>query len=191
MDTRLRDGHSLLFHDLVNRDTINVRHLIELVNAHDTAIREDHRPCFQPPLARVLVRRHSSRQTNAWAAPARRRDRQWGGVQDEPQDLGLGRWRVANHEHVNVSSDVGSIWQVFLCSTQQQENNRFFDLLVSVDRGCKGLWKEVEDVRTLGELVYRTDVWVCERCLCNATPALGRQKVDVIRENERPIHARN
>jgi hypothetical protein len=51
VDTGLGDRDGLLLHDLVNGDSIDVGHLVELVDADDTSIGEDHRSSFESPFA--------------------------------------------------------------------------------------------------------------------------------------------
>jgi hypothetical protein len=54
-DTGLRDGNGLLFHHFVEDGTGSVGHLVELVNAADTAVGEDESTRFEDELLRVGV----------------------------------------------------------------------------------------------------------------------------------------
>ena len=49
-DTRFRDGDSLLLHRFVDRDTVLVAHLVELVDTDDTRVGQDHCAAFQVEL---------------------------------------------------------------------------------------------------------------------------------------------
>jgi len=42
MDARLGNGHSALFHHLVDGCAIDIAHLVELIDADDAAIGQDH-----------------------------------------------------------------------------------------------------------------------------------------------------
>ena len=44
--THLRDGDRLLLHGFVDRHSVVLAHLVELVDADDTSVCEDHRPAL-------------------------------------------------------------------------------------------------------------------------------------------------
>lgn len=50
VNTGLGDGDGLLLHDFVDRHAIDVGHLVELVDAHDSSIGEDHGTGFESAL---------------------------------------------------------------------------------------------------------------------------------------------
>lgn len=50
VDSCFGDGDGLLFHDLVNGDSIHVGHLVELVDTDDSSIGENHGAGFQSTL---------------------------------------------------------------------------------------------------------------------------------------------
>ena len=77
MDARFCDGNSLLLHDFVYRNSIDIRHLVELGDADDAPIGENHRARFQSSLSRVLVGRHSGGETDAGAPSTGRGNREW------------------------------------------------------------------------------------------------------------------
>lgn len=79
--------HAAQVTHLVNGDAVHVAHLVELVDAHDTAVSQHHCACFQAALARLRVCRHCSRETDAGAAPARGVEGDRGEVEDEAQHL--------------------------------------------------------------------------------------------------------
>lgn len=60
----LGDGDGLLFHDLVDGGAVRVGHLVELVNAADTLIRQHQGPPFQGHFSSQRISHHSSRETN-------------------------------------------------------------------------------------------------------------------------------
>lgn len=94
----LGDGHGLLLHDFVNSHPVHIRHLVKLVDTHHAPVRQHHRASLQPPLARILIRRHSGRQTHTRTSPTSGRDRQRRDVQHESQQLRFRGGRVADHE---------------------------------------------------------------------------------------------
>lgn len=51
VDSGLGNGDGLLLHDFVDGDTIDLGHLVKLVDAHDSAISEDHGSSFETTLA--------------------------------------------------------------------------------------------------------------------------------------------
>ena len=57
VDAGLRDGDRLLLHDFVDGDAIDLRHLVELVDADDSAVGENHGAGFKTAFAcELLVR---------------------------------------------------------------------------------------------------------------------------------------
>lgn len=55
MDTSLRNGHSLLFHDFVNGDPINIRHLVKFIDADHSSISKNHGASFESSLSCFFV----------------------------------------------------------------------------------------------------------------------------------------
>lgn len=83
MDTGLGDRDGLLLHDFVDGHSVDIRHLVKLVDTHHTTIGEHHSTCFEPSfschthqclayrlavrtsmLTGILVCRHGSRETD-------------------------------------------------------------------------------------------------------------------------------
>ena len=160
MDASFSDSHSLLLHDFVNRDAVNVRHLVKLVDAHHPAVGEHHRACLEPALARLLVRRDRGGETDAGAAAAGRGDRERRGAEHEAEQLRLGRGRVADHEHVDVTADVRPVREVLLRAAEQEEEDGLLDELVPVDGRRERLGEQLEDPPlALRERVDRVFVW--------------------------------
>lgn len=118
VDARLGDCDRLLLHDLVDRDTIHVAHLVELIDAYHTTVREDHSTSLESAFARVLVHRHCSRETDTGATSAGGGNCKGCGVEYKPEDLRLCSRRVSNHEHVDIATDMRAVWQVLLRTTQ-------------------------------------------------------------------------
>ena len=70
---------------------IGLAHLVELVDAHGSPVRQHHRPRFQAPVARVAVCDHSGRQSHARGATPGGGDGEHGGVEDSAEELREGR----------------------------------------------------------------------------------------------------
>ena len=64
MDSGLGDCHRLLFHDFVDGHSIDIRHLVKLVDTNYASIGQNHGTGFESPLSRVLVARHRGRLTD-------------------------------------------------------------------------------------------------------------------------------
>ena len=115
------DGHGLLFHDFVNGDPIDIGHFVEFVYTHDASICEDHGAGFQPPFSRFAVGRHSSGKTDTGTSSTSGRDSKRRDVQHEAKHLGFGRGGISDHEHVDVTTDVGAIRKVLFRASEQKE----------------------------------------------------------------------
>lgn len=103
--------------------------------------------------------------------------------------MGLGGGRVADHEHVDVATDVGPVREVLFVSAEEKEEDGLLDLVVAVYRGSEGLGEQFEDVVLLafGELVDGADVGVGERGLGDAAAGFGGEENDVVRDYESSV----
>jgi hypothetical protein len=98
VDTSLGNRDRLLLHDFVDSHSVNVGHLVELIDADHATIGEDHGAGLEPSFARVAVGRNSGRETDAGATATSRRDREGCDIKNKPKKLRLGRRRIADHE---------------------------------------------------------------------------------------------
>ena len=114
MDACFGDGHRLLFHDFVNRHAVDVRHLVEFVDTNDTTVSEDHGTSLEPSLAGIFVRRHRRRETDTGRTATCRRNCERSRAEHKPKHLRLCRRWVANHENIDVATDVRAVRQVLL-----------------------------------------------------------------------------
>src|SRR5579859_146489 len=64
VNTGFGDGDSLLFHDLVDCDSIYVAHFVELVDTDNSSVSEDHGASLETTFSGFLVRCNRSRQTD-------------------------------------------------------------------------------------------------------------------------------
>ena len=65
MDTSFCDGHRLLFHNFMNGNSINVTHLVKLVDTDHSSITENHSACLKPPFTCFFIGCNSCGQTDA------------------------------------------------------------------------------------------------------------------------------
>ena len=72
------DSHRLLLHDLVDGHSVDLVHLVELVDADHAAVSQDHRTCLERLLSRVFVRNHSGSQADTTGSTASRTHSQLG-----------------------------------------------------------------------------------------------------------------
>lgn len=119
----------LLLHDFVDSDSVDLGHLVELVDADDAPVGEDHGSGFEAAVARLLVRRDGGSQTDARRSSSSRRNRERSRVQDEPEHLTLGSTRVADHEDVDVASQMRPIREVLLDTAEEEEQHRLLDIV--------------------------------------------------------------
>uniref|UniRef100_A0A0A9CR90 Uncharacterized protein n=1 Tax=Arundo donax TaxID=35708 RepID=A0A0A9CR90_ARUDO len=78
----LRNGHSLLFHNFMDSNSVLIIHLIKLINADYTTISKNHGTSLKPSFPSLLISRHSGSQTNTRRTSTSCRDGQWGNVHD-------------------------------------------------------------------------------------------------------------
>jgi len=133
MDASLCNGHGLLFHDFVNGDPVNIGHFVEFVYADDTPICEDHGASFQSPFSGFTVGRYSGGETNTRTSSTSCGDREWRNVQHETKHLRFCSGRVSDHEHVNVTTNMSTVWKVLFRATEKKEEYRLFDIIVATD----------------------------------------------------------
>jgi len=133
-------------------------------------------------LTSILIRCHSGGETNSRTSSSSGSDSERSGVENESKHLTLGRTGITDHEDVDVSSDMGTVLEVLLHSTEQQEENRLLDVVVAVNRRSEGLREEVEDVLLLGEFVDLTDVGIGDGSLGDSSSGFGRKEDDVVGE---------
>jgi|LauGreDrversion4_2_1035121.scaffolds.fasta_scaffold81951_3 hypothetical protein len=64
MDACLCDGNSLLLHDFMNCDSIDIVHLVKLINANDASVSKDHSAGFKMFFTSIFVNGHCCSETN-------------------------------------------------------------------------------------------------------------------------------
>mmetsp|Transcript_343 Transcript_343/g.584 ORF Transcript_343/g.584 Transcript_343/m.584 type:complete len:232 (-) Transcript_343:733-1428(-) len=134
------DGHTIL-----------VTHLVELVDAHDAAVRQHHGTRLQAALARLTVLSHRRRQTHATGPAPRRADGQGGHAHDGADELGLSDGGVADHEHVDVAAEMGAVGEILLVPAQQLQDQRLLDHVVPEDGRRQRVSHHIEEVLSLFE----------------------------------------
>mmetsp|Transcript_24114 Transcript_24114/g.57155 ORF Transcript_24114/g.57155 Transcript_24114/m.57155 type:complete len:319 (-) Transcript_24114:1382-2338(-) len=93
----LGDGHCLLLHGLVDGHAVRLAHLVELVDADEAPVGEDHGPRLEAPLARLRVGRDGGREADAGRPLSGGGHGEGGDAHGAPEQLALGRRRVAHH----------------------------------------------------------------------------------------------
>jgi len=121
VDASLRNCDGLLLHYFVDCHSINIVHLVKLVNAHDATVSEHHRAGFEMPVVGVLVDCNSRRQTDTRRATTCRIDCKRSDVHDVAEQLTLGSGRVTDHHDVDVTSQMRPVRKVFLNTTKELE----------------------------------------------------------------------
>ena len=132
-----RNGHGLLLHDFVDGNSINVGHLVEFVYANDAPVCENHSACFQSPFSSFTVGCHGSGKTDTRTSSASRGDCERCGVQHETKHLRFGGGGVSDHEHIDVTTNMSTVWEVLFRTTKKKEEHRLLDVIVATDRRSK------------------------------------------------------
>ena len=91
MDACLGNSDAALLHRLVNRRSVQLVHLVKLVNANDATIGQDHCACLKTPLARLIVLGDGGSETDATGAATGGVDCARCRFQNVAQQLRLGR----------------------------------------------------------------------------------------------------
>ena len=113
MNPRLGNGDPALFHDFVDGRPIHVGHFVELVNADNATVCQDHCAGLETSLAGLLVGGDSGSETHAGRASPGRRHGPGRGRQDVAQHLGLGHGGIADQQDVDVATKAGTVGQMF------------------------------------------------------------------------------
>ena len=160
MDACLCDGYRLLFHDFVYSHPVDIGHFVELVDADYTPICKNHSPGFQSPFSGFAVGRHGSGETDAGASPSGSGDCERCNVQHETEHLRFGGRRVTDHEHIDITTNMSTVWKILFCTAEKEEEHRLLDVVVTTNRRSERHGKQVDDVVSFGEPVDVTDVAV-------------------------------
>lgn len=168
----------------MDRDSVHFRHLVKLVDADDTSVGEDHCACFESAIARLLVGCDRRRQTDAGRATTGGGDGERGSVEDETEHLTLGGTRVADHEDVDVTTQVSSVRQVLLDTAEEKQEHRLLDVIGTVDRRCERLPQEFVRILALRDFADLAYVVVAQGLLRDAGAGLGREQDDVVGDDQ-------
>ena len=133
----------------MNRRAIALRHLIELVNHANAAVRENERAALERPLARRRVFVHRGRQTHRGGALARRVHRPRSGLLDVLEELRLGRPGVAEQEHVNVPAHAVLAVDVLFAPAEERHGDGHLDVRRAEDGRRNRRRDAVANVRKL------------------------------------------
>mmetsp|Transcript_16612 Transcript_16612/g.50416 ORF Transcript_16612/g.50416 Transcript_16612/m.50416 type:complete len:211 (-) Transcript_16612:1135-1767(-) len=112
-DARLCDRDRLLLHRLVQDGARAVRHLVELVDADDAAVGEDHRAALEVKVARARLLRDRRGEAGGGGPLAGRVDASRGRLLDELEKLRLCDGGVAEQQHVDVAAQPRAVGELF------------------------------------------------------------------------------
>mmetsp|Transcript_22485 Transcript_22485/g.57301 ORF Transcript_22485/g.57301 Transcript_22485/m.57301 type:complete len:290 (+) Transcript_22485:1028-1897(+) len=149
----LVDGDALLLHGLVDRHAVGEGHLVELIDADEVPVREDHGAGLKGEVLRPGLADHRRRKANATGATARCADGAGREVHDEAKHLRLATGRVANQQHVDVAAEVRAVGQVLLRAADHLQEHTSLDALVAADGRREGACEQVEGVLPRGDVL--------------------------------------
>lgn len=158
MDASLGDGDSLLFHGLVDSDTVVLAHLIELIDADQTTIGQHHGTSLQATFASVRVGRDGSSQTDAGRSLTSGRNSEGGNDHGRAEELTLGRRRIADHEDVDITTKMGAVVKILLHTRKKLKSQSLLDDLMTVDGRGDTAAEDGKDIVTLADGTDGTDI---------------------------------
>lgn len=133
------DGHAVL-----------IAHLVEFVNADDTAVGEDHGTTFEVELAGLGVALDGSGETGGGGTFTGGVDGNWGDLFNEFEELGFGGTGVTEEEDIDVSTELHAVGEDLFGTTEEEECNSFFDIFVAIDGGTDGAGEFLVEVGVAG-----------------------------------------
>src|SRR5579862_1452305 len=84
-----------------------------------------------------------------------------------------------------VPANVGAvILEIFLASTEKEEKNSFFDLIMAENTRCETSGKKVKHVLILGQSSDIPEIRVCDGLLSNSSTSFARQQNNIIGRNK-------
>ena len=110
-----------------------VVHLVKLVDEAHTLVRQHERAALQRPLAGHWVTAHTGCETDCRGALPGGKHRTGGGLFHVLEELGLGRTRVTQQEHVNVATDAVLAPDILGHAAEQAQRDGRLDILMPVD----------------------------------------------------------
>ena len=117
----------------MNSHLVRVVHLVELVDAADTIVRQHQRARLQTHLSRLHVATHAHRETGRRGRLARSVHRARRNAVDVLQELRLRRRRVAHDTDVDVAADAAAVRRLLVDAADQLQQQSALDVLVAVD----------------------------------------------------------
>ena len=149
VDAGFGDGDSLLLHDFVDGDAVDVAHFVELVDADNASVCEDHGTGFEAAFPGFFVAGDSSCETNTRGASASGRNGEWSSIENESEKLGFGCRGITDHQDVDVSTKMRSVVEVLLHASKEHEKNCFFDMVVAIYTWRERLREKFENILLL------------------------------------------
>lgn len=144
-DTRFGDRNRLLLHCLVNRCSVRIVHLVELVDQAVAFIGQYKCTTLKRPFARHWVFADRSGQTDSGSTLTGGEDRSRRRLFNVLEELRFGGTGITEKKDVDVSSDSVLSVDVFHDTTEERERQRGLDVLVTVDGGSDRLDDTLRD----------------------------------------------
>ena len=151
VDAGFIDRDCLLLHGFVNGYTIVLRHLVELIDANETTVREYHGSRLQPTLFCVGIRGDGSGEANAGASFAGGGDGQGSNLHGGAEQLRFSGGRVAHQKHIDVTTEMCPVGKILLAAGEQLQDESFLDVAVAEDGGRHAFGQNSEHVVPPGQ----------------------------------------
>jgi len=158
VDTGLGNGHCLLFHNLMDCGAIVGSHLVELIDADDTAISENHGARLESALFREGIGSHCRGETNTTGTATSSGNGVGRDAHAETEKLGLTTRGITNHENVGITTKAGAVRELLGNAAGKHKDETLLDPLMSPDVGGERAAEEVEGIRLVGNFLEFLDV---------------------------------
>lgn len=138
-------------------DAVLVAHLVEFVDAYDTAVGEDHCTAFKVEFAGLGVALNRGGETSSGGTFAGGIDGDWGNFFDEFKELGFSGTGVSEEEDVDVTTELHAVGKNLFRAAKEEECDGFLNVFVTVDRGADGAGQffiEIRVARHLKEFLF-------------------------------------
>ena len=158
MNAGLGNGDGLLFHNLMDSGTIVGAHLIELINADDTAVGENHSTGLEAALLGEGVSGNGGGETDTGGTATRGRDGVGRDVHAEAEQLRLTARGITDHQDVGVTTKAGAVAELLHNTTGEHEDKTLLNPVVAPDVRGERTAEDVHGVVAGGDLLELLDV---------------------------------
>ena len=164
-DACLGDGDRLLLHGFVDRYSVFVTHLVELIDADYTSIRKHHRSALEVEFSGRVIALDGRCQTCCGGSLAGCVDGDRGYFLDELEELGLRCSGITEEKDVDVPTELHAVWENLLRSTKQEAGDRILDILIAVDGRCDAVCEDVVEIWSSAHLQELLLFFLGEDCI--------------------------